>query len=97
MLVDRERIGKQWSHRRYPAPKGTNTVARAAVIGYLLIEISANSGRQAKRKMLVERALDMELDATLIVRRGIAQINCHANRARGFGARLQTEKSISPL
>jgi hypothetical protein len=47
--------------------------------------------------MLVEGPLDMELVAALIVRRGIAQIEGHADRARNFGSCLPTEESISPL
>lgn len=97
LLVDLKRIGQQRPDPCDAAPKGTDTVSGAVVAGYLLIKISAHPGRQANWKMLVERRLDMKLVAALVVRRGIAQIKCHASRGRDFGACLGTEKSISPF
>src|SRR5262249_15479512 len=72
LLVGFERIREQWPHRRDAALKGTDTISGPVVTGYLLIEKSAHSGRQAERKMLVERRLDMQLVPALIIRRGIA-------------------------
>ena len=57
--------------RRGPSPKRAKNRAGTGVAGQLLIKISANSGGQAKRKMLVERRLDVKLGSALIVRRGV--------------------------
>ena len=67
------------------------------VIGQLLIEIPADTCRQAKGKVLIEGPFEVELDTALVVRRGIERVECQAEPARDFRSRLLTEESIGPL
>jgi hypothetical protein len=75
-----QRIGDQWPNGRHAPLERTNLVSRTAVIGRLLIIVAADAGGEAKGKVLIERALDMELGAALVVRCGIDRVDGDAAR-----------------
>ena len=92
-----QRIANQWPNGRHVPPERTNLVARTAVIGHLLIIVAADANREAKGKVLIERALDMELGAALVVRRGIDRVDGDAERGGSLDAGLEAEVRIARL
>lgn len=76
-----KRIAEQGSYGGNSAPKGTNPAARPAIRGDLLIVIAADSQRDAKREMFIERCLNMQFGAALVIRRGVDCVDRNANRA----------------
>jgi hypothetical protein len=76
-----ERIAEQRPDGRHASPESAEPVARAVVIGHLLIEIAADARGKAERKVLIDRPFEMQLGAALVIGRRVGRIERQAKRA----------------
>jgi len=60
-----DRIRKQGPYGRHAPPESADFVSRAAIRCHLLVIVAANTGREAKGQVLIERSLDMKVIAAL--------------------------------
>jgi serine protease Do len=92
-----ERIGEQWPDRHIASSEGTDPVSRAAIIGHLLIKIAADASGEAIGEVLIERPLEMEFVAALVIGRGVDQIERHAERGGDLGPGLNQIRKRSGI
>src|SRR3984893_9890515 len=92
-----ERIAEQRPDARRGTPESTELVARAVVIGHLLIEIATDARGKAQRKVLIDRPFEMQLGAALVICCRVGRVERQAKLARELEAGLQTEVRIRRL
>ncbi len=93
-LHDLEGVTDQRPDGNYPSFERTEKAAPAAVAGHLIVDISADPGGPARRKMLIDIPLEMELIPGLVIRRGVDVVERDAERTRDLEPRLGVEVGI---